>query len=99
MWIIAYELHALRIIANSIAHSSKRRPCQGIHRDHSEQCPECNQIIDLNLRPEVPVEHTQELGAVRGDAGFATEEATQDKRGGCDQLSDAKRDHCECRAA
>ena len=84
MRIVAHKLHALGIVANGIAHSAKRRTRQGIHRDHREQRPECNQIIDLNLRPEVPVEHAQELGAVSGDAGFAAEEATQDERGGGD---------------
>ena len=84
MRIVTDKLHALGIVAHGIAHTAKRRPRQGIHRDPGEQRPECDQIIDLNLRPEVPVEHAQELGAVRGDAGFAAEEATQDERRGGD---------------
>ncbi len=53
----------------------------------------CDQIIDLDLRAEAPVEQAQDLGAIGGDAGLTAEEGAQDQRRGCDEFGDAERDH------
>ena len=99
MRIVADELHALGIVAHGVAHAPQWRAGQRVHRDHGDQRPRRDQIIDLDLRPETPVEHAQQLGAVGGDAGFAAEEGAQDQRRGGDQFGDAERDHREGRAA
>ncbi len=76
----------------------KRRAGQRIHRDDGDQRPRRDQIIDLDLRAEIPAEQFQQFGAVGGDAGFAAEKGAQDQRGGSDQLGDAERDHGERRS-
>ena len=95
MRIVADELHALGIVAHGVAHAPQRRAGEGVHRDDGDQRPRRDQIVDLDLRPETPVEHAQQLGAVGGDAGFAAEKGAQDQRRRGDQFGDAERDHRE----
>ena len=93
MRIVADELDAFGVVTNRVAHPPERRAGQRVHRDHADQRPCRDQIVDLDLRAEVPAEEAEQLGAVGGDAGFAAEERPQDQRGGGDEFSDAERDH------
>ena len=81
MRIVADELNAFGIVAHGIVHPSQRRAGEGVHRDHRNQGPRRHQIIDLDLRAEIPVEYPEQLGAIGGDAGLAAEKGAQDQRG------------------
>ena len=64
-----------------------------------QQAPGGDQVIDLDLRAEIPVEQAQQLGAVGRDAFLAAEKRAQDQRARADQLGQAQRDHGERGAA
>ena len=95
MRIVADELNALGIVAHGVAHAPQRRAGQRVHRDHGDHGPCRDQIIDLDLRTEIPVEDAQQLGPVGGDAGFPAEKGAQDQRGRGDQFGNAERNHGE----
>ena len=97
--IIAYELDAFWIVAHRIAHAPERGTRQRVHRNHGDQRPCSYQIINLDLRAEIPAEQFQQFGPVGGDTCFAPEKRPQDQRGRSDQLGDAQRDHGKCRPA
>ncbi len=99
MRVVADELNAFGIVAHGIAHAPQRGAGQRVHRDHGDQGPRRDQIVDLDLRAEIPVEDAQQLGPVGGDAGFTAEKAAQDQRGRGNQLGNAERDHGERRSA
>ena len=58
----------------------KRRARQRIHQADAKQAPGGDQVVDLDLRPEAPVEQAQQPGAVGRDAFLAAEERAQDQR-------------------
>ena len=63
--VIANELNALRIVTNGIAHAAERRARQRVHGDDRQQRPRSDQIVDLNLRAETPVEHPKHFSSIR----------------------------------
>ncbi len=96
--IVADELHALGVVAGRIAHAAERGARDLVHEVHAQEAPEGDQVVDLDLRPEIPVEDAQELGAVRRHALLAAEEPAQDQRRGSHELCEPERDHGERRA-
>src|SRR5205823_14002246 len=64
--IIANELDAFWIIAHRIAHAPERGARQRVHRNHGDQRPCSYQIINLDLRAEIPAEQFQQFGPVGG---------------------------------
>ena len=61
---IADELRAFRIFAHRIAHASERRARDRVHRDHADEAPDRDEIIDLDLRAELVAEERR--AAARG---------------------------------
>ena len=74
--IVAHELRALRVIAHRIAHPAQGGARNLVHQEHAQEAPEGDQVVDLDLRPEAPVEDPQQLGAIGGDALLAAEKSS-----------------------
>ena len=53
---VADELDAFGVFAHRIAHAPERRARERVHRDHADDAPGRDQIVDLDLRAEIYVE-------------------------------------------
>ena len=95
--VVAGELGPLRIVADGIRGLAERRQRQHEHRGDRDEAPACDQIIDLNLRPEAQPHQLRHIDPVGMDAVFAVEERQQDHGEGRRHLAETETDHGECR--
>ena len=75
--VVTDERGALRIVPDGVAHASYRCARERIHQPRRDNCPEYDDVVDLQLRGEIESEHVRAGGAVGGETFLASGQASQ----------------------